>query len=440
MSNVKLKIKKNFKENSNEVDLTVEAPPEISEKAYAIALRDAANNVDIPGFRKGKAPKEMVEKTLGKGSISQKAFESIFYDILIDVATQEKLDVIDVVQISSFELLPDKPLKFSVTVELKPEVTLGKYKGLKVKAKKILYEKEIFLNKTLEKIANNLITFTPVTDRGAKEGDQVVIDFGGKFADGTEVQGGKAENFQAMLEKDKFLPEFVDKLQGTKIGETKQITVTFPDNYAQGFSGKKAVFDVKLNAIEEKIVPKIDDELAKKVGMENLSVLKQKIETQMLEIQDKNSKAELENNLVDAIIKSSKYQISPRMIDREIDFLLNDVKNQSKNQGIDWNSFKSDEKNKDIILRAKDASIKRISIDLILNAIIKNEQISASNEEIEKEVKRQLAQYGDQYKHLDSDARFRSTVELSIVRNKAVDFLLQSNEAVWEEEVIKTPD
>lgn len=440
MSNIKLKVKKNFKENSNEVDLSIEAPREISEKAYAIALRDAASNVDIPGFRKGKAPKEMIEKTVGRGYISQKAFESIFYDVLIDVATQEKLDVVDVVQISSFELLPEKPLTLNVIVELKPEITLGKYKNLKIKAKKILYKKEIFIEKTLEKIANNLVTFIPVGDKGAKEGDQVVVDFEGKFANGAEVPGGKAENFQAMLEKDKFLPEFVDKLKGAKIGEAKQISVTFPENYAQGFSGKTAVFNVKLSAIEEKVIPKIDDELAKKVGMENLPALKQKIETQMLEIQDKNSKAELENNLVDEIVKSSKFQVSPRMIEKEIDYLLNDVKSQYQKQGADWNTFKTDEKNKDIIAKAKEAAIKRISIDLVLNSIIKKEQISAANDEIDAEVKRQLTPYGDQYKHLELDPRFRSTVELSIVRNKAVDLLLQNNEVIWEEEVIKVPD
>lgn len=440
MSKIQLKVKKTQKENSNEVDLNVEAPREISEKAYSIALRNISNEVDIAGFRKGKAPKEMIEKTVGKGYISQKAFESVFYEMLIDVASQEKLDVIDVVQVSSFELIPEKPLTFNVVVELKPEVTLGKYKGLKIKAKKILYDKKIFVKKTLEKIANNLITFTPVTNRGAKEGDQVVIDFQGKFSDGGEVPGGKAENFQAMLEKDKFLPEFVDKLQGVKIGEVKEITVTFPDNYAQGFSGKTAVFTVKISGIEEKQIPEVNDELAKKVGMENLVALEKKIESQMIEIQDKNSSADFEQKIVDEIIKASKYNISPRMIDKEIDYLLNDVKTQCKNQGINWDDFKSDKKNKEILDRAKEAAIKRISIDLVLNTLIKEEKITASQDEIDNEVKRQIVQYGEQYKHLESDIRFRSTVELSILRNKAVDFLLANNQATWEEETIKVPD
>lgn len=437
MNKLNLKIVKTPKGKNNELELFVEAPKEISEKAYAIALRDAANVVDIPGFRKGKAPKDIVEKKVGLGYISRKAFESIFYEILIEVANQEKLDIVDVLEIFSFELLPEKPLSFKVLVELKPEVKIGKYKGLKVKAKKIAYDKDIFIKKTLEKIANNLISFKKINDRSVKEGDQVTLDFEGKFEDGSEVPGGKAENFLALLEKDKFLPEFVDKLIGVKAGETKQILITFPENYAQGFSGRKAVFNVTVKGVEEKLIPEINDELAKKVGLENLKTLEDKIVAQMLELEMQLSQSELENKVVDHIIQDSKFEISERMIEKEIDFLLNDVKNQCQRDGVNWSDFKSDEKNKGLLDKAREAAIKRISIDLILSNVVKKEDITATDEEINNEVKNRLSQLGEKYKNLEQEKRFRNTVEMVILRNKAVDFLIKNNEAIWEKEETK---
>lgn len=441
VNQLNLKVIKNLKGKNNEVELVVEAPQEISEKAYALALRNAANNVDIPGFRKGKAPKEVVEKTVSVGYLSQKAFESIFYDVLITTANQEKLDIVDVLEISSYELLPTKPLTFKVLVELKPEIQIGKYKSLKVKAKKIIYDKEIFIKKTLEKITNNLISFKSVTSRNVKEGDQLLLDFEGKFEDGSDVPGGKAEDFLAILEKDKFLPDFVDKLVGAKIGETKEITVVFPENYAQGFSGKQATFKVTVKSIEEKVIPQVDDELAKKVGMQDLKALNEKIEAQMIELQNQLTQVELENKIVEQIVQGSKFEISQRMTEKESDFLLKDVMAQCQKDGINWNDFKLDEKNKPLFDKAKEAAVKRISIDLVLSHIVKEERIQATKEEIDKEINSRITQLGDQYKHLENDKRFRNTVELVILRNKAIDLLLKTNEALWEKEVTKiVPD
>ena len=304
MTTLNLKVNKLKKDNKNQLELSIEAPAEISGKHYMLALKDVSNKIDVPGFRKGKVPRNIIEKQVGVGYISQRAFEGVFYYILAQAALQEKIDIVDVVEISSFELLPEKPLIFSVLVEIRPEVKLAKYKDLKVKAKKILYDKELFIEKTLERISNNFVTYNKAPNLKVKEGDLVTIDFEGKFEDGTEVPGGKAENFQAILDKDKFLPEFVDKLKGSKEGEDKEISVTFPENYSTGFSGKKATFNVKIGLIEEKILPAIDDNLAKQVGMENLTMLKDKILENMIEIQESSSKRDFENNLVDEIVKS----------------------------------------------------------------------------------------------------------------------------------------
>ncbi len=442
MTDLKIKVVKKPVGKNNQLELAVETLPEVSDKAYTIAYRDIANNIDIPGFRKGKAPRDVVEKRVGVGYISQKAFENIFYEILIGAAVQEKLEIVDVVEVSSYELLPGKPLTFKATVELKPEVKLGKYKGMKVKSKKYEYDENLFVEKTLQKIVNNMVTYTkPLKRDTVKEGDLIVINFEGKFEDGTEVPGGKAENFQVLLEKDKFLPEFVDKLQGVKIAEEKEIQIKFPDNYSKEMSGKNATFKVVINSIEEKVIPAIDNELAKKLGLESLDELRKKIVSQMVEIQDLNNQRELENKIVEHIVENSKFEISERMIEKEIDFLLHDLRVQYEQNGIPWTNFKNDEKNKETLNKARDAAIKRISFDLVLGSIIKDEKIIASKDEIEKEVANRISQLGEKYKNLENDNKFRSNIELIVLRNKAVDFLLNNNEAEWEKEVAKlTPD
>ncbi|MBI3589915.1 MAG: trigger factor [Candidatus Melainabacteria bacterium] len=430
-----LKIEKSKKPEQNKIELSVEAPLEIAEKTYHTVIRNISENIDIPGFRKGKAPREMVEKQVGVPYISQKAFESVFYEILHNVSTQEKLDIVDVIEISSFELLPGKPLTFKVIVELKPEVKLGKYVDLKVKAKKIIYDKELFIQKTLEKIANNFITFKKITDGNVKEGDLVTLDFEGKFEDGTEVPGGKAENFQALLDRDKFLPDFVDKLKGVKVGDTKEITITFPENYLTGFPSKKANFKVKINSIEEKILPEINDEFAKKVGIDNLKLLKEKIVEQMQQLQEIGSQREFENKVVDQIVKDSKYEIPETMIEKEINYLLQDVKMQCEKSGINWSDFKSDPKNKELFDKATQAAKNRISIDLILNAIVKKENIIATGEEVSNEMQNRIGQLGEKYKHLQNDKAFINSIHLVALRNKAIDFLIKNNKPVWEEEL-----
>jgi len=434
MTKLELKVKTNKLDKVNEVTLDVEAPTEIAEKAYAIACRDISNNVDIPGFRKGKAPRDIIEKNYGKAYISQKAFENVFYDMLFKAASQEKIEIVDVVEISSFNLLPSQPLTFKAVVELKPDVKLGKYKGLKVAGKKMEYDQDDFIKQTLEKISNNLITFK-VVEREITEGDLITIDFEGKFEDGSEVPGGQAEKFQAVLEKGRFIPEFIDKLQGVKAGESKDIEVKFPENYDKGFAGKLGKFHIKVHTVEEKVLPEINDELAKKVGVESLALLKEKIVKQMTEMQEINNKNEFENKLVEEIIKNSTFDVSERMLQREVEHLLHDVKHECEHSGLNWDEFKKDEKNKDIFDRANETAKKRISIDLVLSAVIRTENIIAKPEEIEQEIKMRIAQNPEGLKHVEQDVRFKSAVHLSIVRNKALDFLVHNNEPVWGKDV-----
>ena len=181
MKQLQLKVSKSIKEANSEVELSVEGPADISDKAYSVALRNISNQIDFPGFRKGKVPKEIVEKRFGVGYIGQKAFESIFGEMLLNVAEQERLDIVDVLEISSYQLSPGMPLTFKVLVELKPDVKLGKYKNLKVNVKKILYDKEAFLKKTLDRLVNNLITFQKIDNRNLKQGDLVNLTFEGKL-------------------------------------------------------------------------------------------------------------------------------------------------------------------------------------------------------------------------------------------------------------------
>ena len=177
--------------------------------------------------------------------------------------------------------------------------------------------------------------------------------------------------------------------------------------------------------------------MAKKVGFGDLDKLKVQIEMQMNLIQESNNQKELENKLVDEVIKSSKHEISPRMIEKEVDYLLADLKKNCEKDGVKWIDFKNDSKNKDLLEKAKEAASKRISIDLILTSIIKNENITVSQDEINTEVKSRILQLGEKYNHLQNDKKFVSMVEFVLLRNKAVDLLIKNNEVVWKEEITK---
>lgn len=437
MNDKNLKVVISQREIKSQVSLFVEAPQSVSNKAYFTSLNELTQVLELPGFRKGKVPKEVVEKHYGVGYVSQKAFEKAFYELLNQASIQEKLDVIDVLEITSYELNPQKPLTFNVVVQLKPEIKLGKYKNLKVNAKKILYNKGEFIEMTLKKLVDNFVTFKKTNDGVVSEGDLVSIDFIGTFEDGSEVPGGKAENYQALLDKDKFLPDFVEKLKGTKIKETKEIILKFPENSKEGFAGKTATFKVTINEIEKKIVPEVNEEFATKLGMENLQKLNERITEQMLEIQNNSSQREFENKIVDRIISDSKFEITDNLIEKEIDFILQDIRHECEKSKISWNVFKKDEKNKELMEKAKESAKRRIGIDLVLNSIAQKENISVTKEELESDVSAKVAKMGEKYKYLEKDNYFIKSVEAVLLRNKTLDFLIKHNEPVWEEEVTK---
>ena len=435
MEEVILKIKKTLQDNKTKLALAVEAPVELSDKSYRLALKDVSENVDIPGFRRGKAPKEVVEKNFGIGYISQKAFERVFFEILSRAAIQEKLDILDVVEIKSYELLPGKPLLFDVVVELKPEVKLGKYKGLKVQSKKVTYDKDDFIAETINRLAGNFVSFKKSEDGVLEEGDIIYLDFEGKFSDGTEVPGGTVSNFQTVLAKDKLLPAFVDNLVGTHVGDVKEVKVTFPEYLANESSGKEATFNVKVLGLEKKIMPELNDDFAKKLGLDSYEKLVETIVEQMVELQNVSSQREYENKTVEQIIKGSSFELPDSLINKEIDYLLNDFRAQCESAGKKWDEFKKDEKNKDLLSKATEAAKNRISVDLILNAIVKTENIAATDEEIDAEMQARISQMGEKGKSLETNKSFRNTIQMVILRNKAVDFLVKHNEPLWEEDV-----
>lgn len=435
MKNIEFKVEKEKKEN-NQFELSIVGPKEISSKAYNLAIREIANGLNISGFRKGKAPKNVVENAVGKEYITHKAFEKIFYETIIDVTLQENIDLVDIVKVTSYDLLEDQPFSMKVLIEVKPEVKLGKYKGLKVKAKKIVYDKDKFIQNTLSRIQNNFISFAP-SDKPLSEGDSVTLDFEGVFEDGSEIPGGKAENYQAIFEKTNFLPDFVDKLTGAKNNEEREIEIHFPENAGEGFASKKAKFKVKVKQIESKVLPALDGELAKKLGIESYSQLEEKILSEMEDMQTNASNVNFESALVDEIIKESQFDIPESLLNKETDSLLSEFKSYCDKAGMNWDTFKTDEKNKDLISGTKEKAKKRVSIDLVLNAIAKFENIDIPQDDIKNEIAKKVLELGEKYQYLHNDKIFQKSIKHGLLRNKAIDLLISNNEAIWE---IETPE
>ena len=429
----RLKVKKESSEGVNVIELSVEAPSSYSDKAYAIALKNVSENLSVPGFRKGKIPRDIVERSVGIPYVQQKAFEVIFGEVLFDVANQEDMDIVDVVDVLSYELNPSKPFAFKVKVELKPEIKIEKYKGLKIKTTKYIYDEKNYLSKKLDELAHGLATFKKNTDQPVKHGDLVVVDYEGKFEDGSDVPSSKGVDHYFSLDEKNSSKEFIDQLVGAKLNEVKKVEIVFKENAGDVLAGKKAIFTVTVKDIEEKVLPEINDNLAQTLGFKDLEHLRTKIVDQLKSLQEINNRRELENNLVDKLLESIKINISEKMLDKEVDFLLNDIKARWVNGGSKWDDFKNDEKNKELIASGKKAAEKRITVDILLSTIIKLEEITATQNEIDIEVRSQLSKMPKAPKNIEQNKNFLHSVKQIVLRNKAVEFLIKNNEIISDE-------
>ncbi len=415
-------------ENKNEVKLTFNIEAEKFEEAMKKVYAKTAKYFNIPGFRKGKAPMQLVERQYGAAIFYEDAFNELVPDIYDEAIKENKIEAVSRPNIDIVQMEKGKELIFTATVETKPEVELGKYKGIEIK--KIEYnttDKDI--EHELGHMAERNSRLVSIEDRPVEKGDITTIDFVGSI-DGVEFEGGKAENHELEIGSNTFIPGFEDQIIGMKIDEEKDIKVKFPEDYfSKDLAGKDAVFKVTLHEIKKKELPKIDDEFAKDVSeFDTLEELKNSIKEKLDTENTEKAKYETEKEAIKVVCDNTKLDIPNGMIELEIDNMVKDMENRLSYQGLNLNQYLQimGKTEKEIRDSYKEQAERNIKSRLVLEAIVKAEKIEVTPEEVDDKIKEMAKQYGRKEEELLANEQLKEYIEGNLKTEKAIDFIVKN--------------
>lgn len=424
---------------ASQVGLEIEITPEMSKEAYEKTIKEFTRNANIPGFRRGKVPRQVLIQRFGSSRIKATVVEELIDSSLKKAIEQEKIDAIGNFQLkSSFEDLvnqfePGSTLTFTAAVDVPPEVTLDQYKGLQVQAEESRYDPKR-VEEVLEDYRNRSATLVPVEGRAAQAKDIAVVDFSGRFlseedsenTEPQEIPGSSAQDFEIELTEGRFIAGFVDGIIGMNLGETKELSVTFPEDYGQEeLAGKPALFTVTLKELKEKELPELDDDFAQDVSeFETMAELRESLESQFQKKAEEQTRANQETALLDELIKHIHIELPETLIKREVDFMLNQTMMQFNRQGMDVKRLFTDEIIVQLRERSRPDAIDRLKRTLALGKIAELESIKAEPEEIDAKVDEFLEDFPEQ-QNLDSN-RLRSVLEEDLLKEKILDWLLEN--------------
>lgn len=410
--------------------LTIEASADELEKALQNAYLKNKNKISIPGFRKGKVPRQMIEKMYGPAIFYEDAANEIIPEAYEKAVEECGEDIVSSPEIDVTQIEKGKPFIFTALVALKPEIKLGKYKGVKVdKADVTVTDEEVDaeINKERENNARNI----EVTDRAVKDGDMTVLDFEG-FVDGVAFEGGKGENYPLTIGSGAFIPGFEEQLVGAEIGKEVEVNVTFPEDYqAEELKGKAATFKCTVKEIKEKELPELDDEFASEVSeFETLAEYKADVKTKLTEKKEKEAKDAKEAAVIEAIVNDSEMEIPEAMLKTQQKQMVDEFAQRIQMQGLSidqYFQFTGTTYDK-MIEQVKPQAEKRIKSRLVLEAVVKAENIAASDEDYEEELKTMAEAYQmevDKVKELLPEKSVAQIKEDIAVR-KAAEFVVEN--------------
>ena len=423
-----MSIKVENTENTNELKLTFNVPAEQFDEGMKKVYAKTAKYFNIKGFRKGKAPMALVEKTYGPEIFYEDTFNEIVPEIFEKEVEENKLEVVSKPQIDIVQMGKGKELIFTAVVQVKPEVKLGKYKGISLK--KVEYKvTDEDINNELNNMANKNSRLVSIENEPVAEKDIAVIDFEG-FVDGVAFEGGKAENHELEIGSKTFIPGFEDQIIGMKIEDEKDINVKFPEEYFSAeLAGKDATFKVKLHEIKRKELPELDDEFAKDVSeFDTLEELKNSIK-EKLETENANKeKYETEENAIKTVCDATDIEIPSGMIETEVDNMMKDVETRLSYQGLNLKQYlqmvgKSEE---DMRKEFEEQAKVSVKSRLVLDAIVKAEKIEASEEEIEEKIKEMAENYGRNADELKNNQHLINYIKENMVAEKAIKFVVDN--------------
>ena len=419
------------KNDKNQAVITITVDGASYEKAVADVYKKTANKYSIPGFRTGKAPRSMVEKYYGAGVFFDDAFNEVFPEFYEAAVKEHNLEPVSRPDVDIKDIQDDKSIVLTVTVDLKPEVVLGKYKGIKIKKNEYNVSDED-IDKELQAARERAGRLVSVEDRPVKNGDSVKLNYSGSV-DGEKFPGGTAEDQTLVIGSGSFIPGFEEQLIGMNIGEEKDINVKFPDQYhAEELKGKDAVFSVKINSIEEKQLPEADDEFAKDVSeFDTLEEYKADIAKKLKEQNDRRAQNEYENALMDKICEEAQADIPDSMVERQIDYHLRDMEMRMSYQGLKMSDYLAYTGMTVAQLREmyRGDALKTVKQQLVLEAIKKAENIEADQEGIDKEIARYAEMFkkdAEEYKKEIKPDELEYIKE-TVTVNNIIEFIKQNN-------------
>ncbi len=415
--------------NANEVKLEITVEAEKFEEAIKKVYFKSAKYFNIPGFRKGKAPMQIVEKYYGKEIFYEDAFNEVAGEALEEAVKENKLEVVSRPDIDVTQIEKGKDLIFTAVMQTKPEAELGKYKGIEIK--KIEYNvSDEDIEHELGHMQEHNSRLISIEDRPVESGDIATIDFEG-FVDGVAFEGGKAENHDLEIGSNTFIPGFEDQIIGMKIDEEKDINVKFPEEYfSKELAGKDATFKVKVHEIKKKELPELDDEFAKDVSeFDTLKELKADIKAKKEKQNEERAKYETQDAVIKAVCEKMKVEIPSGMIEMEIDNMLKDIENRLSYQGLKLEQYlqmmgKTEE---DMRKEYEPQAIEGIKSRLALEAVIKAEKIEATDKEIEEKMKEMAKNYGKENdEEFMKNENVKNYIKQGIESEKAMDFLVEN--------------
>ena len=413
----------------NMAKLTIEVPAaEVESAMQAVYLR-RKNRIDVPGFRKGKAPRHMVEKLYGKGIFLEDAVNDVMPSAYEKAARESSLEIVSRPEIGFEQVEPGKDLIFTAEVAVKPEVTLGEYKGLSVPKTEVNVTEEDVMTEIKREQEKNAVLNS--VERPVQDGDQTTIDFEG-FMDGVAFEGGKGEDYPLTIGSNAFIPGFEEQLIGAEIGKEAEVNVTFPGNYhSEDLAGKPAVFKVTVKDIKEKELPELDDEFASEVSeFETLAEYKEDVKKKLTERKTANAKSIKENAAVDAAIANATMEIPDAMLETQAQNLVDEFATGMRRQGLSMEQYLQYSGNTEdsMIEQMKPRALKQIQTRLVLEAVAKAENIQISEEDTEAELKKMAENYKmelDEIKKLMDDSQIKAMQE-DLAVQRAIDLLAES--------------
>lgn len=425
------------KEQENLVKLDITIPAKDAADAYNQAAKTIAQYVNIDGFRRGKAPRAVVERHVGVERIKQEAIERLMPKAINEAIVDNKLDVIAQPYITSYDFNVGEDLKVVAKAELRPEVTLGQYKDLTVKVEDAVIPADA-LDKSIDALLKQHSTLELVVDRAANGTDTAVIDFEG-FCNGEKIKGGEGKNYPLDLGHSNFIPGFAEQIVGHNVNEEFDINVTFPQEYHdEKLKGQPATFKIKINEIKERKMPELNDEFAQKVGnFKTVDELKADIQKYLDTQRERTNKTNSENELFKTVVEAAQVEIPQTMIDREAASLTEDYKHRLAAQGIAWENLVKAQGEDEILKNIKEDAVVRIKNSLVIDKIAKEENLKLDQADLERKFSELGNAYGmqpqDVIKQFGRNPEFLASISQQALNDKVRDFLAANNKVEFVE-------